>query len=155
MFDFGLSKLQLCFTITIRLKPLCFISHYCVCAKLVSALGVYDTPERSNRCHNESVYYLCLVMADWYNTSVMTKVKFYDENTRRWWMPETGGCNAPALNALLQNFGIAFSDTVYEGDFTLSGHELHYSSGTSLARFPKVSLLKSYVKMRRPRWYDY
>ena len=81
-----------------------------------------------------------LVLADWYNTSVMTKVKFYDENTRRWWMPETGGCNAPALNSLLEPFGIAFSDTVYEGDFTLAGHEMHYASGTSIARFPKVYL---------------
>jgi len=89
-----------------------------------------------------SAYYqirVILVLADWYNTSVMTKVKFYDENTRRWWMPETGGCNAPALNSLLEPFEIAISDSVFEGRFTLAGHDMHYTSGTSLARFPKVS----------------
>ena len=94
---------------------------------------------------------LFLVLADWYNTSVMTKVKFYDENTRRWWMPETGGCNAPALNALLEPFGIAFSDTVYEGDFTLAGHDMHYTSGTSLARFPKVFLFCCMLACINPR----
>lgn len=25
-----------------------------------------------------------IVFADWYNTSVMRKIKFYDENTRQW-----------------------------------------------------------------------
>ena len=79
-----------------------------------------------------------LVFADWYNTSVMTKVKFFDENTRRWWMPETGGCNVPALNSLLEQFGIALSDTVYQGEFSIARHDVHYLSGASLARFPKV-----------------
>lgn len=78
------------------------------------------------------------VFADWYNTTVMTKVKFYDENTRRWWMPETGGCNVPGLNSLLAPFGIAFSDIVYAGDFNIAGRSIQYASGTSLARFPKV-----------------
>lgn len=27
-----------------------------------------------------------IVFADWYNTSVMEKVKFYDENTRQWFV---------------------------------------------------------------------
>lgn len=31
-----------------------------------------------------------VVFADWYNVTVMRKVKFYDENTRQWWMPDTG-----------------------------------------------------------------
>jgi len=31
-----------------------------------------------------------IVFADWYNTTVMEKVKFYDENTRQWWLPDTG-----------------------------------------------------------------
>ena len=31
-----------------------------------------------------------IVIADWYNTDVMKKIKFYDENTRQWWMPDTG-----------------------------------------------------------------
>ncbi|PIK53886.1 putative membrane-bound transcription factor site-1 protease [Apostichopus japonicus] len=32
-----------------------------------------------------------IIFADWYNTTVMKKVKFFDENTRQWWMPDTGG----------------------------------------------------------------
>ena len=31
-----------------------------------------------------------VVFADWYNNDVMRKIKFYDENTRQWWMPNTG-----------------------------------------------------------------
>lgn len=77
-----------------------------------------------------------IVFADWYNTTVMEKVKFFDENTRRWWMPETGGSNIPALNSLLSPYEIAFSDFVYEGDFTWGSHDMYYASGTSLSRFP-------------------
>lgn len=51
-------------------------------------------------------------------------------------MPDTGGANIPALNDLLSSWGIAFGDRVYEGDFTLGGHNMYYASGTTLARFP-------------------
>ena len=44
---------------------------------------------------------------DWYNIEVMKKLRFYDENTRQWWMPDTGGANIPALNTLLATWGIA------------------------------------------------
>ncbi|XP_074645435.1 membrane-bound transcription factor site-1 protease-like [Tubulanus polymorphus] len=77
-----------------------------------------------------------IVFADWYNVSVMKKVKFYDENTRQWWMPDTGGANVPALNDLLKPFGMAFSDQVYEGEFVLGNHDMTYASGTSIAQFP-------------------
>ena len=33
-----------------------------------------------------------VIFADWYNSDVMKKIKFYDENTRQWWMPDTGSC---------------------------------------------------------------
>lgn len=39
-----------------------------------------------------------IVFADWYNTSVIKAAKFYEENTRKWWTPLTGGANIPALN---------------------------------------------------------
>lgn len=38
-------------------------------------------------------------------------------------MPDTGGANIPALNDLLSPLGMAFSDQVYEGDFTLGEHD--------------------------------
>ena len=37
-------------------------------------------------------------------------------------MPDTGGANVPALNDLMAPWGMAFSDDVYEGDFTLADH---------------------------------
>ncbi|XP_048828805.1 membrane-bound transcription factor site-1 protease isoform X1 [Brienomyrus brachyistius] len=82
-----------------------------------------------------------VIFSDWYNTSVMRKVKFYDENTRQWWMPDTGGANVPALNDLISIWGMAFSDGLYEGDFTMADHEMYYASGCSIARFPEDGIV--------------
>ncbi|XP_058384353.1 membrane-bound transcription factor site-1 protease isoform X2 [Diceros bicornis minor] len=82
-----------------------------------------------------------IVFSDWYNTSVMRKVKFYDENTRQWWMPDTGGANIPALNELLSVWNMAFSDGLYEGDFTLANHDMYYASGCSIAKFPEDGIV--------------
>ena len=38
-------------------------------------------------------------------------------------MPDTGGANIPALNDLLAPLGMAFSDTVYEGNFKIGDHD--------------------------------
>lgn len=84
-----------------------------------------------------------IVFADWYNVSVMKKVKFFDENTRQWWMPDTGGANVPALNDLLSSWGIALSDQVYEGEFTLGEHTGYFASGTTIARFPSSGVVVS------------
>lgn len=82
-----------------------------------------------------------VVFADWYNVSVMRKVKFYDENTRQWWMPDTGGANVPALNDLLSSWGIALGDRVYEGEFKIGEHDMYYASGTSIVHFPESGVL--------------
>lgn len=82
-----------------------------------------------------------IVFADWYNVSVIKKVKFYDENTRQWWVPDTGGANVPALNDLLASWGIEFGDKIFEGDFKLGDHEMYYASGTNVAKFPDGGLL--------------
>ncbi|KAJ9596968.1 hypothetical protein L9F63_011998, partial [Diploptera punctata] len=84
-----------------------------------------------------------VVFADWYNVTVMKKVKFYDENTRQWWMPDTGGANVPALNDLLSSWGIALGDRVFEGDFTLGDHDMYFGSGTTIARFPESGIVIS------------
>ncbi|XP_064414456.1 membrane-bound transcription factor site-1 protease [Latimeria chalumnae] len=86
-----------------------------------------------------------MVFSDWYNTSVMRKVKFYDENTRKWWMPDTGGANVPALNDLLSVWGMAFSDGLYEGDFTMANHDMYYASGCSIARFPENGIVLAHT----------
>ncbi|XP_002086256.2 membrane-bound transcription factor site-1 protease [Drosophila yakuba] len=77
-----------------------------------------------------------VVFGDWYNTTVMKKIKFFDENTRQWWTPDTGGANVPALNDLLKPFGIAFGDFVGEGHFKLGDHLMYYASGATIIKFP-------------------
>ncbi|EDV97999.1 membrane-bound transcription factor site-1 protease [Drosophila grimshawi] len=77
-----------------------------------------------------------IVFADWYNTTVMRHIKFFDENSRQWWIPDTGGANIPALNDLLKPFRISFGDFVGEGHFKLGDHAMYYASGTTLVSFP-------------------
>ncbi|XP_055692717.1 membrane-bound transcription factor site-1 protease isoform X1 [Lutzomyia longipalpis] len=79
-----------------------------------------------------------IIFADWYNTSIMRKIKFYDENTRQWWMPDTGGANVPALNELLREFNVTLGDRVSEGYFAMGDHSMYYASGTSLVKFPQT-----------------
>lgn len=82
-----------------------------------------------------------VVFADWYNVTVMRKVKFYDENTRQWWVPDTGGANIPALNDLLYaNWGVAFGDWVRDGKFTLGQHTpVTFASGTTIGRYDRIN----------------
>jgi membrane-bound transcription factor site-1 protease len=44
-----------------------------------------------------------IIFADWYNSTVMKAAKFFDENSRQWWTPVTGGSNIPALNSKKKN----------------------------------------------------
>ncbi|TMW46249.1 hypothetical protein DOY81_008671 [Sarcophaga bullata] len=79
-----------------------------------------------------------IIFADWYNTSVMSKMKFFDENTREWWTPDTGGSNIPALNDLLEVFDISLTDDVMEGYFRIGEHNIYYGSGSTLGKFPQT-----------------
>lgn len=87
-----------------------------------------------------------IVFAEWYNKSVIKAAKFFDENTRKWWSPITGGANLPALNTLLKKFDILFGDKIYEGEFKIGDHVTLFSSGTSIIKFPKTD--KSYLLKR-------
>lgn len=82
-----------------------------------------------------------VVFADWYNVTVMKKIKFYDENTKQWWTPATGGANVPALNDLLAPWNMSLGDLVYDGDFKIGHHHMHYASGTSIIQFPSDGFL--------------
>ncbi|XP_024539020.1 subtilisin-like protease SBT6.1 isoform X2 [Selaginella moellendorffii] len=77
-----------------------------------------------------------IVFADWYHVDTIVKMKFFDDNTRSWWTPATGGANVPALNDLLAPFGIAFGDSILNGAFSLAGERSHYASGTDIRKFP-------------------
>eukprot|EP00045_Choanoeca_perplexa_P013597 m.154778 g.154778 ORF g.154778 m.154778 type:complete len:1049 (-) comp16396_c0_seq2:58-3204(-) len=86
-----------------------------------------------------------LVLADWYSSPMMSEVKFYDENTRSWWFPETGGSNLPALNELLSRFQIRLSNQVYSGQFKFHDNIVEYLSGTSILDFPAGGTIISAV----------
>ncbi|KAK6149331.1 hypothetical protein DH2020_016856 [Rehmannia glutinosa] len=84
------------------------------------------------------------VFADWYNVDSMMKMKFFDDNTRSWWTPVTGGANIPALNDLLAPYGIAFGDKILNGDFVINGEQSRYASGTDIVKFPEGGYLHSF-----------
>ncbi|XP_061374496.1 subtilisin-like protease SBT6.1 isoform X2 [Gastrolobium bilobum] len=84
------------------------------------------------------------IFAEWYNVDSMVKMRFFDDNTRSWWTPVTGGANIPALNDLLAPFGIAFGDKILNGDFSLSGEQNRYASGTDIVRFPRGGYVHSF-----------
>lgn len=84
------------------------------------------------------------VFAEWYHVDTMVKMTFFDENTRSWWTPITGGANIPALNELLAPFGIAFGDKILTGDFSIDGEQSHYASGTDIVQFPAGGFLHSF-----------
>lgn len=84
------------------------------------------------------------VFADWYNVDTMVKMRFFDDNTRSWWTPVTGGANVPALNDLLAPFGIAFGDKILNGDFSMDGEQSRYASGTDIVKFPRGGYVHSF-----------
>lgn len=84
------------------------------------------------------------VFADWYNVDTMVKMRFFDDNTRSWWTPVTGGANIPALNDLLAPLGIAFGDKILNGDFSVTGEQSRYASGTNIVKFPKGGYVHSF-----------
>ncbi|MED6167836.1 Membrane-bound transcription factor site-1 protease [Stylosanthes scabra] len=84
------------------------------------------------------------IFAEWYNVDTMVKMRFFDDNTRSWWTPVTGGSNIPALNDLLAPFGIAFGDKILNGDFSLLGEQSRYASGTNIVRFPRGGHVHSF-----------
>lgn len=84
------------------------------------------------------------VFAEWYNVDTMVKMRFFDDNTRSWWTPVTGGSNVPALNDLLAPFGIAFGDKILNGDFSIDGEQSRYASGTDIVRFPAGGFVHSF-----------
>ncbi|XP_054165258.1 membrane-bound transcription factor site-1 protease-like [Oppia nitens] len=119
------------------------VPYTCFDAKLYGTLLVVDPeeeffPEEITKLKRDVDDGLSVILfADWYNVTVMKKVKFYDENTRQWWEPDTGGSNIPALNDLLSSWGIVLGDYVYEGEFKIGTHDMYYASGASIVKFPQ------------------
>jgi membrane-bound transcription factor site-1 protease len=92
-----------------------------------------------------------LVLADWYDLKKMEQLRFFDDNTRSFWTPITGGCNVPALNDLLGKFGIELGgDMAYldrEAPPVASFFAAMYS-GSPIIKFPKGGTLAKNQKDR-------
>ena len=52
------------------------------------------------------------------------------------------------INLHLGTWGIAFGDTVLEGDFSIGPHDMQYSSGTGIVRFPEEGLVIAPTSLR-------
>ncbi|KAJ9548716.1 hypothetical protein OSB04_021259 [Centaurea solstitialis] len=85
-----------------------------------------------------------VVFADWYNVNRMAKMRFFDDNTRSWWTPVTGGANIPAMNDLLAPFGIAFGDRILNGEFKVNNDRSRYASGSNIVKFPRGGYVHSF-----------
>lgn len=60
-------------------------------------------------------------------------------------MPDTGGANVPALNDLISVWGMAFSDGLYEGDFTLADHDSKKHTNTPSSAYSSGHLCFIYT----------
>jgi len=57
-----------------------------------------------------------VVVSEWYDFRSGEEGRFYDDNTRTYWSPATGGANVPALNELLGKFGIELDGVFVAND---------------------------------------
>lgn len=120
----------------------------CFDAKQYGTLLLVDSeeeyfPEEIAKLKNDIFHYKLsvIVFGEWYSSEVMRKIKFYDENTKQWWLPDTGGANVPALNDLMTSWGVQFSDRVFDGVFKIADKEISFTSGTSISQFPEKGVL--------------
>lgn len=108
-------------------------------------------PQEIEKLHTDVTHHglTLIVFADWYSTA--ENVNFFDDNTRGWWVPVTGGANVPALNDLLEPFGIAFGSTIVYGSVPYPHHTFAFQSGTHLAKMPRGSHVGAHPMYRRDR----
>jgi membrane-bound transcription factor site-1 protease len=121
---------------------------------LIDTEEEYTAEERRKLQHDvEKLGLGVAIFSDWYNIDVMREIRFFDDNTKTTWHPLTGGSNVPALNALLDPYGIVLGDRIYDGEITAiytqqQNHDQDdqgdkkllratYGSGTSIVKFPR------------------
>lgn len=70
-----------------------------------------------------------------YHEESLKQMKFFDDNTRSWWTPVTGGANVPALNDLLAPHNILLGEKILHGKAVIGGkHSLEVSVEGSFYR---------------------
>lgn len=84
-----------------------------------------------------------IIFADWFNHDLIEKAQVLDKQTGKYWYPFSGGCNIPALNLLLERFGMAFSDQTYSGSIPWPNGSFEFDFGNSITKFPNDGLLFS------------
>ncbi|XP_047308533.1 subtilisin-like protease SBT6.1 isoform X1 [Impatiens glandulifera] len=126
----------------------CFDAHQYGTLLLVDLEDEYF-PEEIRKLRDDIVHtgLGLIVFSEWYNIDTMVKMRFFDDNTRSWWTPVTGGANVPALNDLLAPLGIAFGDKILNGDFFIDDEQTRYASGTDIVRFPRGGYVHSFPFM--------
>jgi hypothetical protein len=70
-----------------------------------------------------------LVLGEWYHQDSLRQMRFFDDNTRSWWTPITGGANVPALNELLAPHNVSLGEAILQGVVTLGDHQVTVSRG--------------------------
>lgn len=74
----------------------------------------------------------------------MENLTFFDDNTRNWWLPVTGGSNVPALNDLLKVFEIALGNDITDGNLNIFNRRIKISSGGHIVKFPENGYLHEF-----------
>ena len=100
-----------------------------------------------------------LVLGEWYDKYIEDKYTLFNPNYRMTMYPAIMGANVPALNRLLSNFEVAFSNFSFDATLELSDTKgLLVQDGTSIAKMPPKSVLfegtvvpKGRAKNRRER----
>ena len=82
-----------------------------------------------------------IIFADWFDVNMIEKNTFYNSAKFESLKPIIGGANIPALNDLLQTFGIALGSSVFAGDLQLLNKTISYFSGSHIIKFPKNGYL--------------
>lgn len=75
-------------------------------------------------CAHRSTCVLCADSVCRYHLQSLKQMKFFDDNTRSWWTPITGGANVPALNDLLAPHNITLGERILQGVVTLGDHKV-------------------------------
>jgi membrane-bound transcription factor site-1 protease len=65
-----------------------------------------------------------MLLCSRYHLQSLQQMKFFDDNTRSWWTPITGGANVPALNDLLAPHGITLGERILQGTAALGNHKV-------------------------------
>jgi hypothetical protein len=69
-----------------------------------------------------------------YHEESLAQMRFFDDNTRSWWTPITGGGNVPALNDLLAPHGIALGDAILTGVLDMGKFSVQVGEGRPCSR---------------------